>query len=80
IERENAELTREVGDLEEGRSLPIDQPPSDSINELLSLYHERDGDELFRELTAMASSFREKVSNLKRKSMEEIRFDAAEAM
>ncbi|KAL6552594.1 hypothetical protein OROHE_007958 [Orobanche hederae] len=74
--KESAELSRKLHALKR-QSLPTYQSAG-SINEALQLYMKHDATESFQELTTMASEFRAKVQNLKRRRMEETQRDIAD--
>ncbi|KAL3620402.1 hypothetical protein CASFOL_035314 [Castilleja foliolosa] len=77
VEKENAELDRKVCALEK-QSLSCNQS-SISIDEALQLYKKNGATQLFQELTDMASEFRAKVHNLKRRRVEENQCDRMHA-
>ncbi|GFP80033.1 hypothetical protein PHJA_000146700 [Phtheirospermum japonicum] len=77
VEKENAELDRKVRALEK-QSLSSNQS-SMSIDEALQLYKKHGATQLFQELTGMASEFRAKVHNLKRRRVEENQCDRVHA-
>ncbi|KAL3838196.1 hypothetical protein ACJIZ3_022787 [Penstemon smallii] len=68
VGKDSAELARELRALEK-QSLSSNQS-ADSIDEALQLYKTNDTTQMFQELTNMASEFRTKLGNLKRKSEE----------
>ncbi|KAG8387972.1 hypothetical protein BUALT_Bualt02G0076700 [Buddleja alternifolia] len=78
VGKESAELGRELHALER-QSLSSNQSAG-SIDEALQLYKKHDATQMFQELTTMASEFRSKLGNLKRRRMEEIQCDRAERL
>ncbi|KAK4426914.1 protein MIS12 [Sesamum alatum] len=78
IGKESAELDRECRTLER-QSLSSNQSAG-SIDEALQLYKENDVHQMFQELTTVASEFRVKLANLKRRQMEEIQCDRADRL
>ncbi|GER45993.1 kinetochore protein [Striga asiatica] len=73
VGKESAELGRKVCALE-GQSFSSKQS-AESIDEALQSYLKQDATLLFQDLTNMASEFRARLLNLKRKRIEEIQRD-----
>ncbi|KAI3463875.1 hypothetical protein Pfo_020538 [Paulownia fortunei] len=78
VGKESAELGRERRALER-QSLSSNQSAG-SIDEALQLYKKLDATQMFHELTTMASEFRAKLGNLKRRRMEESQCDRADRL
>ncbi|CAA0815328.1 minichromosome instability 12 (mis12)-like [Striga hermonthica] len=73
VGKESAELGRKVCALE--RQSFSSKQSSESIDEALQSYLKQDATQLFQDLTNMASDFRARLLNLKRKRIEEIQRD-----
>ncbi|XP_011096938.1 protein MIS12 homolog [Sesamum indicum] len=78
IGKESAELDRELRALE--RQSSLSNQSAGSIDEALQLYKENDVHQMFQELTTVASEFRVKLENLKRKKIEEIQCDRTDRL
>ncbi|KAL0396157.1 UNVERIFIED_CONTAM: protein MIS12 [Sesamum calycinum] len=78
IGKESAELDRELRALE--RQSSLSNQSAGSIDEALQLYKENDVHQMFQELTTVASEFRVKLGNLKRKKIEEIQGDRTDRL
>ncbi|XP_042000961.1 protein MIS12 homolog isoform X2 [Salvia splendens] len=78
VGKESAELERELRALEM-QSLSSNLT-SGSIDEALHLYKEHDSTHMFQELTTVASEFRSRLGNLKRKMAEETQHHRADKL
>ncbi|PIN10791.1 hypothetical protein CDL12_16615 [Handroanthus impetiginosus] len=78
VGKESAELGRELRVLER-QSLSSNQSAG-SIDEALQLYNKHNATEMFQELTIMASEFRAKLGNLKKRRIDECHRDRADRL